>query len=252
MANNLLNIFKSKKNEYYNLLKFYIALEEDSWVSRVNMLLREYELLLDEEKKCFYSLNYRASKPLKIDSLSENLRSIELHDFEYLMLLNDSESVRMVFSTYRSYRDDLNMYEVDVIFPVSQDINEKFSELSRKLVQAGSALYGYGRVLSTDYDSSTENKIKKSLFGNTSVKVGLVEKEWLHIPSEKEHMLKGIYGLNLLPKNLLKLDIFSHQLTNRIGSIDYLESDFVIMKFSSEELQGIKSEFQDVSQFIRS
>jgi hypothetical protein len=229
------------------VVKLYLTIHENERKSHIEEIFNWYNKLTNKEGT--YSFNWRKGKPISKDGFYNYLSVVDPKSFENLSIISNDENVMIGMSSLLKYDPDL--FYIELAFPVEKGLKNIFLDFSRNIAGLNNAIiYGYGRELPKDYFPSSETKIKKT-FGGTSIQVEQIEKTWLRTPSYKTNMLKGVYPLNLLRREQLQDKLFSSFMDNNIGHIEDINSEVIILEFDSNELRQIRTEYPELSEFVR-
>lgn len=185
--------FKSKIK--YNVTKAYFLVTETNSLN-LDSLFDTFLQYSDSEVVQF-SLNYEEAKEIKCFSQKkvalcvEQLESLDFYDVKSRAIL----TVNKVF-TYLNFK--FSVLEFTVVNSFREDFKKEV-QLFKDISSAGDLVYGYSRVLRSDYLPITENKVQKKLFGGISVTVESEEAKWLvHPEGIEQGAIKGLYPLNYL------------------------------------------------------
>lgn len=124
-------------------------------------------------------------------------KRLEYSDLESLIFLDISDEIVLSFSKnfIKSTRENA-IFEC-VIVANGQENFGRASQIISCFSKYFELHYAYSRMLSDAFDPTTETKIKRSLFGGTTVQVPRREDEWLMCFDEiRNGSIKGIYPIN--------------------------------------------------------
>lgn len=197
-----------RKVRPYNLIKVYAKLDESEWQLFIREVVAYFEnaFLVDEG---VYEVNYKEAKKYSLNLVAKDITRLTLNKFEMLFVGDEKREKCVSVNSYKAHSCGANLYQISFVFPVSFGLKETFIAALKAMDGCSHVVYGYGRELDDRYDPASENKIKKSLFGNLSVDVESVADQWIVSLSNMDGMVKGVYKINYVSKKALASDAIS-------------------------------------------
>ncbi|MGH9509738.1 MAG: hypothetical protein ACRD2M_07370, partial [Terriglobales bacterium] len=207
-----------------------------------------FEFRVAPAEICVFDVNFEAQAVFNSEAVEGYLSKLRFGDLERLFVSNEPRNKSLTVLDYGAHCE--NLYEVSLVVPTSFDV----VGLMRDVVAASTiakVVYGYGRTLAGGVDPSTEQKIKRSLFGTESISVAPVSVEWMVPPSKREQMMKGVYAYNLIADEKFGVSGFGDLLNRGVGRVLERVSGLSVIKLSTEELKSLQMEKQELCAFVR-
>ena len=213
----VLKMFFRKKKQYQLLKLYHVVHDSEDYINKAVQLI---ELLEDTESIKFedFDINYAEVEGTTLSQFKSGLeRALEKeHSFpEYFSLVSKCENCSLSYGErfgYYNLNSKVGLFTL--VFPES---SSNTAIISSFLVDEFDLLYGYKRDLDTSYDSGTETKIQRGLFGGETIKVINDDNKWfIHPENILEGAIKGKYEENYIKKELLNQTEVQEYLTDSV------------------------------------
>lgn len=238
----------SKKNlKQLCLVKLYVNMDDNS----LKLCLAEIFNLFFQiipSRRASYSLNYSADKELDINKIAQKLEALHVEQIENVIVFSLAEKAHFAVNFLKSI--DKTFAEVRLVFPYVELFFDIFFNLSKKLAGNADIRYGYGTVIDETFDPVSETRIQKSFFG-LSTTIDPVNKTWLYEPKLGRELLKGIYRINLIDKNLLTNQLFLSCIQNEPDRVKEISEKLTIVTCTAQDLRKILITYPDFSRYVR-
>jgi hypothetical protein len=235
----------------YLLMKFYVRLNETTWVQSVDEIVTSF-LRENSIAAASYSLNYKDDAAWEAARLRQKLGALRLSSFDYLSV-DDAAVVEgvAIVALFRGYGHN-DVYEFTFKLSRTEGSPKVFECQARALIPAvAEVLYGYARVLENDISPGSENRTRTTIFGGTKTKVDRMEDVWMQEPSSiGQGAIKGVYPLNLVT-NAKRRDPSVDELLGRGVPRPVADAPFTILEYGPETLANLRATNKAIAAYIR-
>ncbi len=248
-------LFKKNKKcfsviKLFRIVDYSEAMNFDSKTFIFETLLdlnKEFHLLFDD-----YCLNFGYKNWKTLNGFQKGLKDFPNSEIVDILCINDvSEIFEFTNFIINLEKNIPPKGVVEIKFSINNRVFN-IEKIIKYLKRNEIFDYGYIVELSSDFDMSTESKIKKGLFGlSYSIKPNKIRAIW---ETHKYSMIKGflceIYPINFINQSHLEQEIIKKLKREEIGQFQKINSNLTKWSLNEKEIVIAKKEFKNTKYLL--
>ena len=241
-------VFKKKEKNVYSVIKLFkiadykFAQEFDSHefiINTISFINNEFETIFND-----FSLNYGLKDWKTFKGLKNGIEKYPNLEIVNSLCINDLNNI-FIFTNFllnlKTNIPEKGAIEINISVNYEKfDVNKIILYLKRYSLFD----YGYITELTSDYDFSSETKIKKGFFGHSIIndKYGAIWSN--HKYAMEKGFLRKIYPYNLLNQSHLKQEIMQKLMQNNVGTFQKINNIITMWILNEEEIKIARNSFK--------